>query len=434
MLDGFPQRLIAAGIALAAVLAFVPGCGGENSSTPAPQGAGSGEGERRIVALGRLEPAGGVIAISAIPGERLTRLADGVVEGQVVPAGAELGRLDSYVLRDKQLAAVQAKLTLAEKQQAHEIAAATAQVKQAEATLAQAEAKRDEAFSQSKRLSNLEEAAAIAREDFERIAELRKDDPELVTEHQLRRQQNASDRAIKEYEAAYASYEPAKVAAIKAVEAATEGLKLAEKNLDFARETNQIEAVAMEKGVAEEVREQSILHAPGEPGDLGQFTVLKIYTRPGEFVTQMPILDLGDVREMACIAEVYEADAKNLAPGQPVTIRSSAFKPPLADGPPDAAGQPTGGIPGRVVSIGKVISKPGLTNRNPLAPSDRSVIEVRIEVDPDGKTPGALDQVRDLIGLQVTVTFEKPDAAARSGASASETPAAETAAAPAEGS
>jgi HlyD family secretion protein len=360
-------------------------------------------GPRRIVALGRLEPAGGVIAISAVPGERLKRYSEGVFEGAKVKSGATLAELGSFDLRQKQLDALDAKLVLTQQQKSQQQESAKAALVQAEATLSQAQAKLEEVLSQRFGLDNLAEAAAIAAEDVRRLDQLRQNDQELVTEHQMRRRRNQSDAAQKRYESSLASYAPSVAAAEKAVAAARAGVALAETNVRFAEEIDQVAAVEMEKKVALELRDQSLLMAPEYADQSDEFTVLKTYVRPGEFVAQFPVLQLGDLRRMACVAEVYEADAKELSIGQAATIRSSAFSGQFAEG------SKPGALRGKIVHIGQVVGSPALANRNPLAPSDRSIVEVRVDIDPSDEA--ATVQARTLVGLQTTVDFEPRSAA-----------------------
>jgi HlyD family secretion protein len=105
---------------------------------------------------------------------------------------------------------------------------------------------------------------------------------------------------------------------------------------------------------------------------------------------------------MVCVAEVYEADVKNLKVGQAAVIRSPAFAGKFADGLDPETKERTGGITGKIKRIGGVIGSPGLANRNPLAPADRSVVEVRIALD-----EAATEEASHRVGLQVTVEFEE---------------------------
>jgi HlyD family secretion protein len=371
---------------------------------------------RRVVALGRLEPAGGVISISALPGEKLKRLADGVVEGSTVSAGAELARTDSFDLRQTHVDAADLKLNAARKQRESEIGAAKAQVEQALAGQAQAEAKYQEALAQQEQLENLAEAASIAEDDLAQLEKLQATDPELVTDQQIRRRRNAAARARSEYDAAAASYPHALEAARRAADAATANVKLARQNLATAEALDQTALAEMEKRIAEETRNQSILSAPKVEGGSTEFTVLRVLMQPGEFVTQLPVMEIGDLSKMVAVAEVYEADAKELAVGQSATIRSPAFGGKFSDG----AGEGQGGIRGTVTRIGTTVGNPELTNRNPLAPADRSVVEVRVAIDP--ADAAATAEAARRVGLQVTVEFDEKPAGASSSARKADAP------------
>ena len=371
------------------------GCG-RQMVTPVTATAGPATtAPRQVVALGRIEPTGGVIAVSALPGERLTNYAEGVEAGATVAAGDELARTATFDLRETQLKAAELKLTMSQEQRSQEQVAAKVQLEQSQATLAQAEAKLREMGAQEGKLQNLAEAAAIAKEDYEKLAALRADDEELVTEHQLRRRRNASDRAIKEYESAAAAYPHALEAARKGVAAAEAGVKLAEQNVQLREKIDPTMAAELERQAAATTLDQAVLRAPAVAGQANKFTVLRTMVNPGELVAQSPVLEIADLTRMSCVAEVYEADAKEIKVGQPVRLRSPAFTGAYADG--------AGGLPGRVVRIGSVVASPGLTNRNPLAPSDRSVVEVDVEIDP--KDRAATAEAARRVGLQVTVEF-----------------------------
>jgi HlyD family secretion protein len=258
-----------------------------------------------------------------------------------------------------------------------------------------------EVISQRQQLTNLREAADIAQEDYRRLEALHASDRELVSEHQLRRQQNAYQRARADYDAAQASYPHAETAAKKAVEAAEANHKFATMNREQLQAVDQSEAIVLEAAAAEEARDESLLRAPKTSGGPADYTVLKINMQPGEFITQMPVMQIGNLDEMVCIAEVYEADVKEIYVGQTALIRSAAFEGEHAE-----HGE-MGGIRGRVTRIGTLISDPGLIPRNPLAPSDRSVVEVVVTIDADDEA--AVQQAARRIGLQVTVEFgEKP--------------------------
>ena len=408
-------------------------CMGCDRNAPKNGLVGGPTGPRRVYALGRLEPAQGIISISAIPGERLKELDPDVVENQLSPANGILGVLASYDLGKTQLQALEKKAELSDLKRGHEVQIAKAQKAQAEAALAQAEAKQKELELQSGKLSALEVASQLAAEEYAQLVELSQTDAELVTAHQLAKQANQMEMANQEFTIASQSYDSAKDAADKAVAAAKANITVADMTLQQLDEGYDKQAIQQEIIVAQETLKRSILLAPNvspaalenvtgikcvkdcdpdKPETYGPFTVLKTFVKPGEFITRTPIVQLGDLSQMVCIAEVYEADVKELEVGQTVTIRSPAFSNSFADGPVDPkTNQRPGGIQGRVERIGSLIASPGLANRNPLAPADRSVVEVRIELTDQA----AIEHAAKRVGLQVTVEFGEKLTKAESG-------------------
>ncbi len=390
------------------------GCG---KPSPEQVAANAKQGPRQIVALGRLEPAGGVLQIGAIPGDVLKGFPQGVVQGAVVKAGSELARLKSYDLRNTQLDAVNAKLAVGRQQRDQELAVANANYEQAIAAKTEADAKLEQLAAQQQALESVSEAARIAEADYQSLVKLQSTDPQLVTEIQLRRKRNLAERAVQEYKVQQASHDAASKAAKAAVAAATANVHLAEVNLDMTKKVDRNQVIELEKKVAEETLQQSVLRAPqATEGTSGNFTVLKIFVKPGEFITQLPVMQIGDVSRMICIAEVYEADVKEIAVDQDVIIQSPALSEAYADA--SAAGAGGRGLPGKVRKIGSLVSNAGLMQRNPLAPSDRSIVEVEIEIagDDADSTAKAIAEAAKHIGMQVTVTFlnEKAKSAAAS--------------------
>ncbi len=419
----------------------------ENPQRPLP---------RTVYALGHLQPATGVIEIRATPGDRLQSLAAGVAENRLVPADGILGVLDSYAIGQAQLLALEQKKRLASQQHQHQQQLAVAQLAQAKASRAQAEAKQHEVLLQEDKLHVMAETMRLEQTEYATLQQLGAEDAELVTPHQLAKQKNKLDMATQEYRAAQESFVMAQLAARATVQAAEASYQVAQLAVAQSRREfdEQLEAQLLEQEikVAAETLKRSLLLAPkysqaavdqllhrseppsatpaatqpASPGGQPRSTVLKIFSRDGEIITQMPIMQLADLSRMVCVAEVYEADRKELSVGQPVIIRSPAFSGTFADGPVAAQSQGrSGGMRGRVARIGRLIASPGLTNRNPLAPADRSVVEVLIEIDPaaqqaaegdalqarkpaapgPGQSGDAHAQAAKNVGLQVTVEF-----------------------------
>jgi len=436
-----------------ALLASLPGCEWRSSSEEIVSTEGL---PRTIYALGHLAPATGVIDIRATPGDRLKKFIN-VVEDEIAPESGILGLLSSYDMGRAQLNALLKKRELTLQKHAQQIQLAEAQWAQAIASKAQTQAKLTELTLQRGRLEALQVARDLAEGEFLRLEKLRSSDPELVTGHQLDKQKNRMNLASEDYKIARDTHASATTATELAVSAAEANVEVAEITKQQAAKNFEKLVVDQEIEIAREVLKRSILVAPHESpaamrellladtndepvrsqetptaDEKPQYTVLKVHLRRGEVVTQGPILQLGDLRTMVCIAEVHESDVKELSVGQTVTIRSPAFSGRFADGTLDTTTKVrSGGMKGHVVRIGRMIVSPGLSNRNPLAPIDRSVVEVRIKIDDedlvtDGLSPAAMQTENNLkehaktgtatahasrhVGGQVTVEFDKKKA------------------------
>jgi HlyD family secretion protein len=116
--------------------------------------------------------------------------------------------------------------------------------------------------------------------------------------------------------------------------------------------------------------------------------ILKIRTKAGETVGSNGIVELAASEQMMAIAEVYESDIAKVRPGQTATITSpsNVF---------------TNRLKGTVMQISNQIAKKDILNDDPTAATDARVIEVKIRLD---KT--ASRQVESLINLQVNVEIK----------------------------
>ncbi|MEM9185144.1 MAG: HlyD family efflux transporter periplasmic adaptor subunit [Planctomycetota bacterium] len=399
-------RALSAGVALSLMAGLLVGC--DTLAPPPPPAESAPVGPPRVFALGSLQPAGGVVSISAAPGDRLKALHPSVAVNQPAPANGVLGLMVSYDTLRARFEALQTKRELAAEKHELDKAASDAQLRAAEASLAQASAKLTEIAIQEKRLSYLEEAAAIAEADLARLEGLAEKDAELVTRRQLRRQANRVDQARKDFEIANETFVAGVAAASAAKEAALANKQAAERSRSKLDDINPIRAVDEEIRLARQALAQGVLLTPdrdhaeidatrvsltGGDSEPGRYTVLKVFLRRGEAVTQTPVLQVADLSAIECVAEVYEADAKSIRPGQRATITSDAFNDAFADG-----------ITGEVTSISRMVASTALSARNPLAPRDRSVVEVRVAIDP--ADADATAESARWIGLQVRVAFD----------------------------
>ncbi len=94
--------------------------------------------------------------------------------------------------------------------------------------------------------------------------------------------------------------------------------------------------------------------------------ILKIHTKSGELIGDKGILELGQTNQMYAVAEVYETDITKIQVGQSATVISDALDEELQ---------------GTVEQIGRQVLRQNIFDTNPTADSDGRIIEVRIRLD-----------------------------------------------------
>ncbi len=99
--------------------------------------------------------------------------------------------------------------------------------------------------------------------------------------------------------------------------------------------------------------------------------ILNIMVKPGEQITNGPVLTMGDTSRMRAVAEVYETDIARVKVGQAAEISSRALAQPIS---------------GHVARIGDMIFKNDILNIDPAARADARVVEVWIDLDDPAAT------------------------------------------------
>ncbi|UFP94263.1 HlyD family efflux transporter periplasmic adaptor subunit [Gloeobacter morelensis] len=304
---------------------------------------------KAVTSLGRLEPEGEVIALSAptfLEGARVAQVR--VEEGQQVRRGQVVAVLD----RRARLAAA--------------LAQTSRQVEVAQARLAQVQAgaKAGDLGAQRSAIARLAAELRIAQRELQRFEALHDtgaisasqlDDKRLVVETLNGQLQQARSAlvAIAEVRPTDLRTAAAEIAAARAVEARAR----AELDTAYVR--------ALQDG-----------------------RILKIRTRPGEMVSGEPIAEMGRTERMEAVAEVYEDDLSRLRVGQKASVRSlnGAF---------------SGRLQGTVYRIVPLIGKKDVLDTDPAADVDARVAEVRIRLDAADSR-----RVADLTNLKVEVAID----------------------------
>lgn len=372
----------AAGYFLAGRLAKPP------APQPGAQQPAEGTTKERVGALGRIQPAGGVVPVYGPPGDRIAKLYP-VAPGATLRAGDPVAELASRKDRLLEVRVAETQLTEAktardasERAGKKKITAAEAELNQAKANkvsdLAAIDAKiaflklqTEAAAKQVARLKTLKEkGVTVADEDVEK-AELLK--------AQADAEQVATKATRDKTETTYTETEKAAQARIDSAKAELEEalarapIKSSEEKLELARQLSEL----------------TVIKAPVSG------TVLKVTGREGQPTGMEPILQLADLSKMTVVAEVYESDVAQIA----TWVRAGAV-PAEASNP--ALPKALKGSVRTEADITRMIARNQVFAMGPREDADRRVVEVVVHLDDaDAATAGRF------VGLQVSVAFGK---------------------------
>ena len=316
----------------------------------------------QVFAQGRLLPSRGIVRISALPGDRLEKIA--VEPGQPISQGDTIAKLQSFGLRSLELESALLKLSEAK---------ALLEVKQKEAALLLDAAK----LKQQSASLQLKQALAQRQQATQGIAQVESLGKQIETLERLRNDPltRAAIGTIEletrrnEMQRASSISEQTVLASNHAVELGQLQVEQAERSVISALESSMLvdkgsPVASLEKQIEilkEQVRQSQLL------SPLDGF-VISVNAEAGERVGQLPIAEVADLSEMACMAEVHESDVGKIAVGNRVELRSPAIQRTLS---------------GTVTRIDRVVGSVQMRSPNPMARSDFRAVPVWITIDPN---------------------------------------------------
>ncbi len=337
-----------------------------------------------ITALGRIEPEGEVIRLSApssVSGLRVEKLL--VSQRSRVKAGQIVALLEGYTTATVNVQQASDRVRVAQAKLAQVKAGAKrgdidaqkaaiaslesqlqGEIATGNATIARLQAELDNAQTEYNRYQKLYQQGAVSASiaDSKRLLvnTLREQVNERVAA--LKRSVNTLQNQIREGKARLDSIQ----------EIRPQDVQLAQAEVKSAMS-------AVDKAKAE--KELALLKSP----IVG--TVLKINTKPGEVVTSEGVMEIGKTNQMYVVAEVYQTDIQKVRNGQKAFISSTAFPRKLK---------------GTVSEIGLLVDRQRILNINPGADTDRRIVEVKIRIDEieDNKL------IMGLTNLQVDVAIQ----------------------------
>jgi HlyD family secretion protein len=376
--------------------------GGEKPATEAKVAPAENSGT--ITALGRIEPNGQVIRLTApsgVQGAIVTKLL--VTEGDEVLEGEDVAILDGFEQQQAVVTEAQTRVTIARTRLDQILAGAKrgdldakksdslrleAELSKARKELERAENRQSggEPLPEYAVISRTERELANARSEFARsqrlfgtgdVSQSELDSRRLAVEtgeKDLERSRAALQTVVREKktlvetlgrEIQRSRSELASLAEVRPTDIAA-----AEAEVDNAR-------AAVDRAKADLDLRRVRSYAAGK--------VLKIHTRPGESVGNEGVLELGDTSTMVAVAEVFEAEIGKIKNGQraEISVRTSGEK-----------------FSGEVVAIDPLIKKRDILDSDPVADVDSRVVEVRVRLDGE-----ASRRLAGLTNLRVDVKF-----------------------------
>ncbi len=374
---------------------------------------------KTVTALGRLEPKGEVIKVSAPTsnqGSRVEKLlvkeGDRVKSGQIiavmenrdrlqaslkeaerkvavtkaqlgqVKAGAKKGEL---VARSADINRLQAELTGDVKTQQATIARLEAELqgqKQAlKATVARITAERSNAQVDVKRYENLYKEGVISSQEVDR----RRLSAETSTQ-QLLESQATQTRTIGTLEQQITE---AKANRNKTVASMQQQIKQAQGTLAQTAEVRPTDIATAQAEIdsarasVERIRVELALAYIRAP-QAGR--VLKINAHAGETVGNEGIIDFGETNQMYAVAEVYQSDVSKVKQGQKVRVSSDSLPQELQ---------------GTVDWVGYQVQRQNIINSDPSSNIDSRIVEVRVRLDNESS-----EQAAKFTNLQVQAVID----------------------------
>jgi HlyD family secretion protein len=312
-----------------------------------------------VPALGRIEPADGIITINAPLPDCLQRYQVGIEEGARVYKGQPIAELASWVDRQLEYELVCLQISEGEqkKQNVQDLGQRKIQLEELRKQQLVLMEPLEKARQQSK-LDYLERQAETYRKNRDRMYEL---PASTVSQQELEQQNLLMSQADAELTAAReAMQQLIKGHAFKR-ELAQAQIEAARAELARALLEIPDASLRQQKALAQRRVQQTRLFAPSD----GE--ILKIYAHPGEMLTSQPILQIADTRRMVVTAEVYETDIGKVQVGQQAVVSSNVW--------------PGQELAGRVTAKGRMIARNRVFDSDPTANVDRRVLEVTIQLE-----------------------------------------------------
>lgn len=337
----------------------------------------------KVTALGRLEPEGEVVKVSApmlLDGDRIAQIL--VKEGDRVTANQVIAVLDSAARLEDAVRQAQEQVNVAQAKLAQvEAGAKTGEIQAQQATIARLEAERSgELMVQQAEIDRWAAEVQNAQAEWSRYQK-------LYGEGAISASTLDSKRLpLKTAEAQLAQTRATLGKLAGSIDAQ---IREAQATLNQIAEVRPVDVRAAQAEV-----DSAIVSLKKAQTDLGQASIrapltgqiLKIHSRAGEKLSSDGVVDIAATDRMIVVAEVYQTDIGKVKLGQPAIVTGQAISEDLR---------------GEVMQIGLQVSQQKVYSDKPGENLDRRIVEVKIRLNPaDGQ------KVAGLTNLQVQTAIQ----------------------------
>lgn len=379
-----PRRWLAvAGAAAVGIAGIVAWEAWQNRPAPVRESQPATPAIATVTALGRLEPEGEAIDLTAPTAIQESRLAELLIaEGDRVEAGQIVAVLDGRERREAALQTAEERVRVAQAELAQVRAGAkTGELQAQEAEILRLQAQEaGNLATQRAAIARLEAEVENARVEFERFEMLYQNGAVSASQRDATRLTlTTAQRQLQEAEAELARIATTTRQQIQQARATFD--RIAEvRPVDVATAEAEVRSALASVAEAKAELAQTFVRSP-IPG-----RVIKIHTRPGESIADAGIATIGQTQQMMAIADVYQNDIAKIRVGQSVKLTSPALD---------------GTLQGTVARIGLQVEQQQVINEDPAVNIDAKVVEAQIRLDPDSS-----ERVAGLTNLQVTATIQ----------------------------
>ncbi|NES18507.1 MAG: ABC exporter membrane fusion protein [Symploca sp. SIO3E6] len=338
---------------------------------------------KTVTALGRLEPEGEIVYLTAPTSSQESRIEQLLVKvGDSVKAGEVIAILDS---RDRLQASYQQAQQDIEVSRAR-LAQVEAGAKTGEIATQKAEITRLEADQQARitaqqaTVERLQAEVQNAQVEYQRYDSLYQEGAISASTRDTRQLTlQTSQRNLKQAQAELTRLQSTRspeLAKAQATLSSITEVRPVDVQVSQAELQRAIAAAAQSKASLE----QAFVRSPQDG------VIMDIHTQPGEVIAAEGIVEIGQIEQMVAIAEVYESDVQKLKPGQMARIFSSALPNELS---------------GTVAWVDLKVHRQTVINTDPSENIDAKIVEVRVQLDPKSSQEAA-----KFTNLQVEVEIE----------------------------